>query len=151
MMDMKPLHDTRIFITEDNPLNRTVYTILLRRFGCILEYDRWGEDTVARLDAFNPQLIILDLMLLRGSNGFNIFKEIRQMPQYEAIPIVAISAADPAVALPRCQELGFSGFIVKPIDEQLFPHQLMRLIAGEQVWYVGERYGGESRERFSAP
>jgi CheY-like chemotaxis protein len=62
------------------------------------------------------------------------------------IPIVAISASDPGVALMKCRQMGFTGFIAKPIEEELLPDQVARLIKGQQVWYVGERYGGEVEE-----
>jgi CheY-like chemotaxis protein len=119
---------------------------LLRREGAIFDFDRWGEETLSRLNKFHPDLIILDLMLLRESNGFSIFSEIRKFPEYDQVPIVAISASDPAVALPKCREMGFSGFIVKPIDEHLLVKQLVSLIKGQQVWYLGDRYGGDAKE-----
>jgi two-component system, sensor histidine kinase and response regulator len=140
------LQDKRIFITEDNPMNRTVYTLILRREGATFEFDRWGHETLTRLKGFQPDLIILDLMLLRNADGFTIFTEIRKDPQYNHTPIVAISASDPSIALPKCREMGFSGFIIKPIAEHLLVKQLRTLIDGEQVWYVGERYSGEFQE-----
>jgi CheY-like chemotaxis protein len=53
------------------------------------------------------------------------------------VPIVAISAAELAIAIPRARELGFSGFISKPIDEALFAKQIAQILAGEQVWHDG--------------
>lgn len=140
-MDTK-LAGKRIFITEDDSLNRVVYTMILKSSGAILEFDRWGRETINRLHTFNPDLIILDLML-RGDSGYHLFQEIKRLPQFANVPIVAISASDPSLSLPKCQELGFSGFIAKPIEEDLLVDHLLRLINGEQVWYVGERYGGE--------
>lgn len=144
-MDQK-LREKRIFITEDNTLNRAVYMMLLKISGAIVEFDRLGRETPSKLEAFKPNLIILDLMLPNGDSGYQIFNKIRQMPDYGKVPIVAISASEPSVALPKCKELGFSGFIAKPIEEELLVDQLVRLIEGEEVWYVGERYGGELKE-----
>ena len=139
------LNGKRIFITEDNSLNRVVYMMVLKMSGALLEFDRWGKDTVSQMKKFKPDLIILDLMLPRGETGFEIFSEIRNTPDYENTPIVAVSASEPSVALPKCQEMGFDGFIAKPIEEHLLVDHLARLLSGEQVWYVGERYGGELR------
>jgi CheY-like chemotaxis protein len=140
---MSALENKRIFIVEDSPLNRVVYKMVLRHDGVMLEFDRWGHDTLAHLKTFKPDLIIMDLMLGVGNSGYDVFEDVRHTPEYDNIPIVAISASEPAVALPKCQEMGFSGFIAKPIDDHLLPEQLARIIAGEQIWYVGERYGGE--------
>lgn len=134
-MSVKGKH---ILIVEDNSLNRVVYQITLGVQGAVLEFDRWGREAITRLKAGRDfDLIILDLMLHGGISGFDIFQEIRTMPQFNAIPIVAISASEPAIAMPRARELGFSGFISKPIDEAYFVGQISKLMAGEEVWHDG--------------
>lgn len=132
------LKGKRILIVEDNSLNRVVYQITLGVQGAILEFDRWGREAITRLKAGHAfDLVILDLMLYGGISGFDIFEEIRALPQFEALPIVAVSASEPAVAMPKAQEMGFSGFISKPVDEAYFAGQIDRLIAGQEVWYDG--------------
>ena len=134
------LKGKNIFIVEDDSLNRVVYTIILKQEGVHIEFDRWGRDTVRKLKQMQYDLIILDLMLPYGDSGYTIFEQIRQLPEYAKVPIVAVSASEPAFALPKTRELGFDGFIAKPIDKYLFPQQLTQLLQGEGVWYAGERY-----------
>jgi len=140
------LNGKRIFVVEDNAHNRVIYQMILRRAGAIIDFDRRGDATLFQLTKFMPDLVILDLNLGRYSSGFEILDEIRKHPDLEKIPIVAISASEPAVVLPKCREMGFSGFIAKPIEESLFEDQMARLINGQQVWYLGERYGGEAQD-----
>jgi CheY-like chemotaxis protein len=136
------LENKRIFIVEDNLQNRVVFQILLNAQGALIEFDRWGRDTMSRLQGFDPvDLIILDLMLGGGVTGYNIFDQIRSFPHFAQTPIVAISAADPAIALPKTQAQGFSGFIAKPIDDTLFADQLVDILAGKPVWYAGGAMG----------
>lgn len=139
----KKLKGKNIFIVEDNSMNRVVYKMVLLLSGASLHFDHRGSETIEHLKTCKPDLIILDLMLPRGNSGFTIFEEIRQIPAFKSTPIVAISASDPSEALIKCSEMGFSGFIAKPIDEDLLPDLIDRLIKGEEVWYVGERFGGE--------
>lgn len=140
---MRKLKDKRIFIVEDNSMNRVVYKISLGMAGASLQFDQKGDSAISQLEMFKPDLIILDLMLPRGNSGYDIFDQIRNLPEYKNVPIVAISASDPATALLKCQDKGFAGFIAKPIEEELLQDQVLRLINGEPVWYMGERYGGE--------
>jgi CheY-like chemotaxis protein len=133
------LKGKRIFIVEDDSMNRVVYTMMLFKEGVIIEFDLFGRDTINKLKQVKYDLIILDLMLPRGDSGFSIFEQIRLLPEYLAVPIVAISASDPNHAIPKAQSLGFSGFIAKPLDKILFPKQLLELLDGKQVWYAGER------------
>ena len=130
-----------VFIVEDNSQNRIVYQIMMVRNGARVEFDRWGRDTIARMKTLDKiDIILMDLMLPSGDSGFVIFETIRKDSRFNAIPIVAVSAADPSTALPRTQQMGFSGFIGKPINDDLFPGQLARIIAGEKVWYGGDHY-----------
>src|SRR5690348_5891228 len=119
------LKNKLIFIVEDNTQNRVVFQMALVMTGARVEFERWGKDAIARLENFRSvDLIILDLMLSNGISGYDIFTQIRALPQYAAIPILAVSAAEPAIALPKTREMGFSGFIAKPIDDDLFPRQI---------------------------
>lgn len=137
------LKDKFIFIVEDNTQNRVVFQMSLVLTGARVEFERWGRDAVARLEGFSQvDLIILDLMLHNGVSGYDIFDQIRALPRFDKVPIVAVSASEPAVALPKTQLKGFSGFISKPIDDNLFPKQIAQLLAGEKIWYAGERYPG---------
>jgi CheY-like chemotaxis protein len=132
------LPNKRIFIVEDNIENRIIMRISLGRHGAQLEFEMWGRDTLTRLQTFGPvDLIVLDLMLPHGNTGYDVFDRIRQKPDYAAVPIVAVSAAEPSAAIPLCRAKGFAGFIAKPIDDDLFPEQLAKVMRGEKVWHYG--------------
>jgi CheY-like chemotaxis protein len=127
-----------ILIGEDNPLNRVVYQIILGGQKAEIVFDRWGREALARLRSINHcDLIIFDLMLTYSVSGFDIFKQIRSFPKFDSIPIVAVSASDPGEAMPKTRELGFSGYISKPIDEALFPNQIEKIMNGDPVWFDG--------------
>lgn len=126
-----------ILIIEDNAENIYVALTLLRRHGAQVQVDWWAKGERQRLeDAMPIDLIILDLMLPHGRTGFEVFDEIRRNSVLAEVPIVAVSAMDPSIALPKVQAQGFSGFISKPVDFYLFPRQIAALIAGEAVWHA---------------
>lgn len=130
----------RIFIVEDNAMNRVIFQIALGTKGAFVEFDRWGRLTLEKIAEYQPDIIILDLMLPNGDSGYNIFEQIRQNEAYDTIPIVAISASEPSIAIPTTKSMGFSGFIAKPVDESLLPKQIAKILAGEQIWSAGGRY-----------
>jgi CheY-like chemotaxis protein len=141
MTDPTLLRNKTIFIVEDNVQNRLVFQMILTLSGARVEFERLGRKAVPNLQVMRSvDLIILDLMLFNGTSGFDIYSEIRTFPQFDHIPVIAVSAMEPSIALPKTQNLGFSGFIAKPIDDEMFPKQLARVIGGEKVWYGGERY-----------
>jgi CheY-like chemotaxis protein len=132
------LNNKRIFFVEDNLENRVVMTMLLEQHGARTEFERWGREAVQRLMGFMPvDIILLDLMFPHGVTGYDIFDAIRSHTEFVEIPIVAVSAQDPSLAIPKTMAKGFSGFIAKPIDYDLFPQQVAQIIAREPVWYSG--------------
>jgi two-component system cell cycle response regulator DivK len=133
------LDHKRIFIVEDNLQNRIIFQLTLSRHGADLSFEPWGSRTLLHLQALSKiDLIILDLMLANGISGFDIFDQIRARPELDRVPVIAVSAIDPSFAIPKARKQGFSGFIAKPIDQDIFPRQLAAVLDGEKVWYAGE-------------
>jgi CheY-like chemotaxis protein len=95
------------------------------------------SDTVQRLVDFAPvDLILLDLMLPNNVSGYDIFDRIGAFSDFAKVPIVAVSAADPGVAVPKVRAKGFAGFIAKPIEFEIFPSQIARILNNQPVWYT---------------
>ncbi len=129
------LKNKRIVIVEDNAYNLAVMNTVLQLEGAKTAFERWGSTTIERLRSFSPvDLILLDLMFPGGVTGFQVFDKIRAHSEFAAIPIVAVSAMDPAIAIPQVRAHGFAGFIAKPIDIDQFPLQLAKLANHESLW-----------------
>lgn len=132
------LKDKRVFIVEDNLANRAITQMLLERHGASTAIERTGAQAVSKLQEFAPvDVILLDLMLPDGVSGFDIYDAIRQMDAFKAVPVVVVSASDPAETMPQARRKGFAGFISKPIDFNHFPEQIARIIEGEHIWAEG--------------
>jgi CheY-like chemotaxis protein len=129
------LQNKRVFIIEDNLANRAIMQLLLEQHGAEIWFERWGLDVITRLTQFMPvDLILLDLMFPGGVTGYDVFDQIKAHALFQHIPIVAVSAGEPAIAIPKTKAKGFSGFIAKPISFEKFPRQVAQLIEHEQVW-----------------
>lgn len=133
------LANTRIFYIEDDLKNRAIVQMLLEQAGAVVGFERWGRtETLNKLAAFQPiDLILLDLMFPNGISGYDIFRMIRQQSEFAHVPVVAISAADPGIEMVRAHDLGFSGYISKPIDLRQFAEQISLCLQGEPVWSAG--------------
>lgn len=137
-MIVESLKDKRIAIIEDNITNMAVFFTALRKQGAIVIQDNWNTDPIGVLTKHVPiDLILLDIMLRYGASGYDVFNEIKAIPELEHVPVVAISSLDPATEIPKLQAQGFSGFISKPISVMRFPQQLASVLAGEKVWVTG--------------
>lgn len=129
------LQNKRIFLVEDNIGNQTIAKTLLELHGALVAVHRTGQDVVPHLRQFMPiDLIVLDLMLPDGITGYDIFSLIRNIPDFDSIPILAMSVIDRAEAVPLAKRRGFSGFISKPINFQRLPLQIADVINGKNIW-----------------
>lgn len=132
------LEGKRIAIVEDDVTNMAVFFTALRKQGAQVVQENWNTDAIAVLEKYLPiDLILMDLMLRNGLNGYDLFDQLQALPAFKEIPVVAISSLDPATEIPKLQAKGFTGFISKPINVRLFPEQLVACLNGEKVWITG--------------
>jgi len=128
------LKNRLIFVIEDNPGNLAVLSMYLEQEGAKVKVERYGINTVqAILKAMPVDLIVTDLMLPKGLSGFDVYDQIRQVPELAHIPVVAVSAADPDSAMLKARQKGFAGFISKPVTRQI-AKQLAEVLSGKTVW-----------------
>ena len=133
---MADLNGKRIFIVEDDVMNMAVYAITLKQHGASVIQDPWNANTLNMIKQFMPiDIVLLDLMLKGDVSGYDIHAKIRAENDFADIPVLAVSASDPTVEIPKTKEQGFNGFISKPINVRLFPEQVLACIHGEKIWY----------------
>lgn len=129
------LKGTRIFIVEDNVRNMAIYSVLLRKMGAEVFQDHWQHNTIESMCRVLPlDIILLDLMLKQNISGYDIFSEISRHDILSKVPVVAVSAADASIEIPKAKEMGFSGYIAKPIQAFHFPGLIKQVLAGENIW-----------------
>ena len=131
------LDGKRIFLVEDDIVNASVFSRSLVNHGALIYQDVLGYGIVQHIVESLPiDVIVLDIMIRRGQNGFDIFESIKLHPRLIGIPVVAVTSLDPETAIPKAQDIGLNGFISKPINAIEFPSQIARILRGENVWIV---------------
>lgn len=135
---MVNLQGKRIFYVEDDARNREIVRILLKQAGAVVEFDRWGfaEIAIPKIKAFQPHLILLDLMLPANVTGYEVFDALKSVSGLGNIPVVAVSASDARIEIPKAKANGLRGFIPKPIDMDSFAQQLSNILDGMTIWDV---------------
>ena len=131
------LEGKRIFLVEDDVLNVGVFSTTLTKQGAMVYQDVLGYGIVQHiLENLPIDLIILDIMLKRGQDGYQIFEQIKADPRLANIPTVAVTSMDPESQIAKAKAAGLSGFISKPINAMEFPKLLARVLNGEKVWVI---------------
>jgi len=133
---MVSLQGKHIFVLEDDVRNLSILNVLLRKNGALLLHDTWGDTTLKKMLDYHSDfdLILLDLMISDRITGYDVFDAIQKVDKFKDIPVVAVSAADPDVEIPKLRAKGFQGFIAKPINLYEFVDQLTDILDGKSIW-----------------
>ena len=102
----------RIFIVEDDMTIAGALSDHLGKWGYEAEYARNFENIVERFVEFDPQLVILDIMLPLF-NGSHWCQEIRKVSK---VPIIFLSSASDNMNIVMAMNMGGDDFIEKPFD-----------------------------------
>jgi len=117
-----------ILYIEDNAENRTLVRRVLQAEGySVLEADSAIEalDVVQR---HRPDLILMDINLPE-IDGYSLTSQLKSMPSMFRVPIIALTANVMKGDRERTLEAGCDGYIQKPIDVDMFPHQIDRFLS----------------------
>ena len=111
-------HKRKILVVDDKPLNRAVVVQVLQPLGFELAEGSDGEEALALVATFEPDLVITDLVMPK-MDGFELARRIRQSPGKPPISI-ASSASVLEPERIKSMEAGCDDFLPKPVDvEQL--------------------------------
>ncbi len=112
-----------ILIVEDNPVNRKLLLTVLKPHGYRLLTAVDGEEAVAVARQELPDLILMDLQLPK-MNGYEATQRLKEMPATAKIRVVALTAHAMSEERNQAKQVGFDGYITKPIDTRAFPGQI---------------------------
>lgn len=133
------MSDPAFLYVENDELSREVMSALLKRgLGyqkiTILESSVDFETQLKNL-ATKPDIIFLDIHM-EPIDGFEMLSLIRQNSDFQAIPVVAVTASVMNEEVKNLREAGFDGVMAKPLNYEAFPDILDRILSGEQVWNI---------------
>jgi signal transduction histidine kinase len=106
-----------ILIVDDEPSNFDVIAAQLSDCDYLMDYASSGQEALSSLDIYNPDLILLDVMM-PGINGIEVCQQIKAMPKWEAVPIVMVTALSSKADLAQCLGAGADDFISKPVNPE---------------------------------
>lgn len=107
----------RILVAEDVLLNREMLMDLLNEAGLTADIAENGETAVTMAQATPYDLILMD-MQMPVMDGLAATTEIRKLPGYSEIPIIAITANAFNEDRQRCLDCGMNDFLTKPLDDE---------------------------------
>jgi two-component system response regulator ResD len=104
----------KVLIVDDDPSISELISLYLTKECYETKKIEDGEEALKVFESFNPNLILLDLML-PGKDGYEVCREIRKT---SAVPIIMLSAKGETFDKVLGLELGADDYMVKPFDSK---------------------------------
>jgi two-component system, cell cycle response regulator DivK len=117
-----------ILHVEDNYENRILMRRLLKAEGYDLVEAENATQAFEKLKTVKPDLILMDINM-PDVDGYTLTNQIKAIPGFEKIPIVAITANVMKGDRERTLSAGCDGYIEKPIDVDKISMQIARFLS----------------------
>lgn len=113
----------RVLVVDDHVDGAEALALSLRLEGHDVHVVHDGRAALADGREHEPQMVLLDLDLAGGMDGYEVARRMRVIPQLAHACVVAVTGLGTAEDRRRAHEAGFHFFLLKPVD----PHELQAL------------------------
>ena len=113
--DSSVAETSRILIADDNEPNRELLEVYLADIDCEIETAIDGHDTLEKVTSFDPDIILLDIMMPKLS-GFEVCQQLKANPTTRQIMVLMVTALGELGDIERAVEAGTDDFLSKPVN-----------------------------------
>jgi class 3 adenylate cyclase/CheY-like chemotaxis protein len=106
----------KILVVDDTPHNLKLLGDLLAAKGYAVVTATSGPEALELVDKERPDLVLLDVVM-PGMSGYEVCQKLRASPATGILPVVMVTALDPAQERIRGLEAGADDFLTKPLNQ----------------------------------
>jgi len=126
----------RVLIIDDDPEFVEATSTLLDAQGYDVVSAPNGKVGVAKANEEHPDIILLDVMMTRDTEGFDVARELNKDPQLKNIPVIIVSGIKKEMNLPFGFEsddawLPVKGILEKPVKPNVLLKTIAQCVAAE--------------------
>ena len=132
----------KILVVDDTPLNVKMLADVLTFKGYQVVTAASGAEGLAKVESERPDLVLLDVVM-PAMSGYEVCRKIRANPATGILPVVMVTALDPAQERIKGLEAGADDFLTKPISQ---PELLARVRSLLRVKSLYDRIEAQALE-----
>ena len=121
------LKDKIILLVDDEPSLLQATKVGLVDRGFTVRAVEGADAAMKAIHTMKPSIVVSDLVM-PGTNGFELFQEMKKEAEFQSIPFVFLTAVDDYHAKKFGREMGGAAYVTKPVDldelEKLIKDQL---------------------------
>lgn len=150
MNDVIDLTNAKVLMVDDTPANIDVLRKVLSPEGYKLSFANSGEKAIQLATRTLPDLILLDVMMPPGIDGFETCRRLKQQETTRDIPIIFITAKTDTDDLVEGFRIGAVDYITKPFKQEevcvrVQTHVRTRLLIVQRDNLIGNLRASEER------
>lgn len=126
----KILQHLRILVVEDNDINQLCARELLEQAGAEVLMAENGAAAIALLAEEDVDCVLMDVQM-PVLDGYSATRQLRKMPKFANLPIIAMTANTMRGDRERAFAAGMTDHIAKPIE----PDEVLRVV---RYWTLGD-------------
>ncbi len=130
------LRGVKVLVVDDNRTNCRILEGMLTRWQMKPTSVNGGAAALAQLSAAReegePYNLILTDMHMPDMDGFALVEQIRQRPELATATIMMLTSAGHRGDAARCQELGVSAYLLKPIRQSELREAVARVLGARE-------------------
>jgi DNA-binding response OmpR family regulator len=119
----------KVLIADDEENIVAALEFLLHRRGYETRVAKNGDEALAELESFAPDLVLLDVMMPRKS-GYEVCQRIRGRQEWRHIKVIMLSAKGREVEVSKGVSLGADLYITKPFSNTELVAKIDGLLSG---------------------
>jgi signal transduction histidine kinase/CheY-like chemotaxis protein len=123
----KPL----ILIIEENTANLETFSDYLSIKGYLLIIADSGQEGIRLTQLHKPDLILMDIQV-SGVSGLDVIQQLRSIPEFEQLPIIALAPLASNADRDRWVAAGVNQYLVKPIKLRQLHEVIQQTLASAQ-------------------
>ena len=133
------LERPKVLLVDDDEVTLLLTAVALREHGVfdIIEASS-GEQALAMLEDFTPDVIVLDAMM-PGLDGFATCQTLRGLGGYDNLPVLMLTGLDDEASINRAYQVGATDFFVKSNQWSLLAGRLRHLLRSSRTRLELER------------
>jgi putative nucleotidyltransferase with HDIG domain len=135
-----------ILIVDDEPLNREVFSHLLKKSGYMTRAVGSGAQTIELMKLEKFDMILLDINMPE-INGVQVLEHIKKNKITSDVPVIMVTAENDNNTVIRCIKLGADDYIKKPVEPTLLRSRIWRCVQKHKNFTGAEPPATASRDK----
>lgn len=112
------LLDRKVLVVDDDIRNIFALSSILERHQMRVLTANNGRDAIKIIEQTTDLALVLMDIMMPGMDGYTTMREIRKKPDFQALPIIALTAKAMKGDREKCIEAGASDYVAKPVNNQ---------------------------------